>query len=307
MHSFRTPLNSFLLRDGISIAYQQWGVGQSTRVLALHGFLDNSNSFSYLGPYLAKKGCHVVAIDHVGHGWSSRIPAESTYQFSQYVMHVKGVLEALGWEKSNIVGHSMGGIITNLFSSTYPEKVEKAVFIEGLVPFTNSPKDSAKHLRKAIDGEDSARKNGIFYRDATPYESFGIALEARIRSAGLFPGNPTLSNEGALSIIQRGMSTLEGENMMDVTDLSIGPVKFLHDWRHNLMQYIRLSPEQALGFTNAIASPSLVIIGDLGIKGLFDFQPHMDILESKNLLVRHDLPGSHHLHLDPTSASLTAH
>jgi len=60
-------MNRLALFDGIKIAYQEWGSQISTRkILALHGWLDNSNSFCFLGPYLADRGYHVVAIDQAG-------------------------------------------------------------------------------------------------------------------------------------------------------------------------------------------------------------------------------------------------
>lgn len=55
------------LLDGMRIAYQEWGNHFSQKkILALHGWLDNSNSFKYLGPFLAENGYHVIAIDHAG-------------------------------------------------------------------------------------------------------------------------------------------------------------------------------------------------------------------------------------------------
>ena len=55
------------LLDGVKIAYQEWGLHSSaSKVFALHGWLDNSNSFNYLGQYLGERGHHVVAIDFAG-------------------------------------------------------------------------------------------------------------------------------------------------------------------------------------------------------------------------------------------------
>lgn len=72
---------TFKLVDGFSIAFQQWGVEGAKRVLALHGWLDNSNTHSILGPYLANHGYHVVAMDFVGHGFSSHLPNGVSYGF----------------------------------------------------------------------------------------------------------------------------------------------------------------------------------------------------------------------------------
>ena len=38
----------------------------SDRILAVHGWLDNSNSFAFLGPKLADAGYDVIALDLAG-------------------------------------------------------------------------------------------------------------------------------------------------------------------------------------------------------------------------------------------------
>jgi alpha-beta hydrolase superfamily lysophospholipase len=58
-----------LAHSGLRIAYQTWGEGNPIKVLCLHGFQDNSNSFNVLAPFLAERGrFELVAFDHVGHG-----------------------------------------------------------------------------------------------------------------------------------------------------------------------------------------------------------------------------------------------
>lgn len=99
-----------VLNDGFRIAYQRW---QSTngaaeagkRCLCLHGWMDNSNSFSFLAPFLAERGCTVVAIDHLGHGHSSHTANSQLNQFSKYVYHVKEMLKELQWETATLIGH----------------------------------------------------------------------------------------------------------------------------------------------------------------------------------------------------------
>ena len=75
------------------------------RCLCLHGWLDNSNSFSVLGPYLADRGYTVVAIDHIGHGHSSHTPNSQLNQFPKYVFHVKEMLKELKWDTATLIGH----------------------------------------------------------------------------------------------------------------------------------------------------------------------------------------------------------
>lgn len=95
----------FLLHDGFSIAYQRWNAGATRQVLAMHGWLDNSNSFHLLAPVLAERGFDVVAIDHAGHGHSSHAPFGAILSSGHYIEHAICVMDALCWEKPNLLGH----------------------------------------------------------------------------------------------------------------------------------------------------------------------------------------------------------
>jgi alpha-beta hydrolase superfamily lysophospholipase len=82
--SSRLGKGTFALLDGTSIAFQEWGNKLSKKkILALHGWLDNSNTHAYLAPYLAERGYHVVAFDYCGHGKSSHLPRGSNYLFQK--------------------------------------------------------------------------------------------------------------------------------------------------------------------------------------------------------------------------------
>ena len=38
--------------QGLQLAYKRWGEGNTHKVIALHGWLDNAASFDFLAPYL---------------------------------------------------------------------------------------------------------------------------------------------------------------------------------------------------------------------------------------------------------------
>ena len=81
--------NNVEMRDGLKVAFQQWGSEHSTKILAIHGWLDNSSSFYLIGPHLATLGYHVVAIDQIGHGKSSHVSVDASYSIEAFVANVK--------------------------------------------------------------------------------------------------------------------------------------------------------------------------------------------------------------------------
>ena len=59
------------------------GNKQDNIVLCLHGWLDNAASFVPLLPHLANK--HVIAIDLLGHGFSSHRSQDAHYHFIDWI------------------------------------------------------------------------------------------------------------------------------------------------------------------------------------------------------------------------------
>lgn len=150
MKSHRKSWGRFALPDGYSIAFQRWtresgaastsiegrsSTGDSSgkrKILAMHGWLDNSNSFSLLGPLLADRGFDVVATEHAGHGHSSHAPFGAVLSYSTYTEHAVAVMKELEWESCLVIGHSMGAGVSTSLAAAFPEKVEKLILIEGL-------------------------------------------------------------------------------------------------------------------------------------------------------------------------------
>jgi hypothetical protein len=103
--SLLRTMKSFALRDGMRIAYQEWGSAQSAKkIVAVHGWLDNSNSFHLLGPKVAALGYHCVAIDLIGHGKSSHIGPEAIYTTPNGVAYMNEIVDNLGWASTDVLG-----------------------------------------------------------------------------------------------------------------------------------------------------------------------------------------------------------
>lgn len=78
-------------------------------ILCLHGFLDNSNSFRPLSPYLTESGeYYLIAIDIPGMGLSSKIPDGIPYSTKFFVMCLRRVTVHFNLEKFVFLTHSFG-------------------------------------------------------------------------------------------------------------------------------------------------------------------------------------------------------
>ncbi|XP_034946079.1 serine hydrolase-like protein [Chelonus insularis] len=115
------------------VAAKAWGSPEKKRVLAVHGTLDNAGSFTNLCKLLPDK-YFIVAIDLPGHGFSTHFPRGMNLDFFNYVYAIKYVLDELEWNKCLYIGHSFGGQLGTVFSIIYPERLEKMISLDAILP-----------------------------------------------------------------------------------------------------------------------------------------------------------------------------
>lgn len=85
-------------------------------ILALHGYLDNSNSFKPLASHICSNGYYMIALDFPGHGFSSHIPNGMHYSPKLFLVAVRAAVKHLELKKFNIVAHSFGSSVSLLVS-----------------------------------------------------------------------------------------------------------------------------------------------------------------------------------------------
>lgn len=140
-------------RDGVALAYGEWGAGAPALVL-IHGIACNRG---FWGPQVERFAAEhrVVAVDLRGHG-DSDAPRQR-YTIEGLADDVGWVCEQLGLERPVIVGHSLGGDVALELAAARPELVRAAVMIDSvLLP---GPGRSA-FVRQLVDdlrGPDGAR------------------------------------------------------------------------------------------------------------------------------------------------------
>lgn len=135
--------------SGQTIAAKVWGSPSGEPTLALHGWLDNANTFDRLAPMLPE--LHLVAIDFAGHGFSAHRPPRMHYQSLLDVQDALSVTRALGWDRFNVIGHSMGAAVASELGGLFPHHVAKAVHIDGFIHHEGDPTEDIAANTEAIE------------------------------------------------------------------------------------------------------------------------------------------------------------
>jgi pimeloyl-ACP methyl ester carboxylesterase len=104
--------------------YLEAGTGYPTILLHASQYHSGGHEFRFnIGPL--SSSFRVLAPDFVGWGPGGRL--QQPYSFAYLVDFVREFQDALGLEKTNIVGQSMGGWVAGLFAYESPERVNKLV------------------------------------------------------------------------------------------------------------------------------------------------------------------------------------
>eukprot|EP00752_Nemacystus_decipiens_P001415 g1397.t1 len=287
-------LAHFRCANGSSMFTKAWGSRSSQRkALALHGYLDNTGTFDLLGPALAKEGFEFVAMDFPGHGRSDHMSKDSWYSILDYPEYVIEAARSLGWDRFSLVGHSLGGAVASLVAASFPEKIERCVFLDILGPYAFTPGTSPKRLRTSI-----ASRRALLDKEPKPYPSFDEAVKTRLKSVTMWGEGQTMSWDGAVRLVKGGTKPWEGD----------GQVKFTNDVRLRASSSSYLTEDSVLTYLRAIESDCLLVRGETGMLANADEVPTFMARKEafgprlKDLV----LPGSHHLHLDDDTAPLVA-
>ncbi len=117
--------------DGMKLNYKRQGEGKT--VVLLHGWGGNADSFLPVFNHLSKTH-EVYAIDFPGFGQSD--PPTVPWDVTDYTEMLLKFFKEMNIKKAALIGHSFGGRVSILFSSKYPELVEKVVLADsaGLIP-----------------------------------------------------------------------------------------------------------------------------------------------------------------------------
>lgn len=261
---------------GLSIACLEWGSRGELPVLALHGWLDNAASFDRLAPALA--GMHVVAPDLAGHGLSDHKPASGSYNLWDDLSYLVALVDALGWERFAILGHSRGAMVGLLLASALPERVSALACIDGLwpepLPACDAPAQLGRHLHDMHKPRADVRAMG----------SAEDALQQRARASAC-------RTELLRNIVER--------NLRQDAD----GWRWRWDRRLLASSAFKLDASHCEAFARAVQAPMLLALASRGLGADPALRAQLQSFAHIQLL---DVDGSHHLHLEDTGRDVLA-
>jgi pimeloyl-ACP methyl ester carboxylesterase len=142
LNAFDASKKLIALPNGQSLAYIDGGERSGAAVVLIHGYTDNARDWVPMLPYLSKRD-RLILVDIRGHGQSAK--PECCYTRIDFAYDIKLLLDALGVQKADIVGHSLGSIIAQTFAEYWPERTAHVVLISST---GGAPPDRPKKPRQ---------------------------------------------------------------------------------------------------------------------------------------------------------------
>ena len=139
---------------GATIAVDEAGAG-GRPLLLVHGFTGGRIDFVDHLAAFADAGWWAVAPDLRGHGGSHHPAEESDYTLESFADDLWDLVDALGWERLVLLGHSMGGMIAQVAALRRPGALDGLV----LMDTTHGPLDLDRDL--AALGAEIVRGGGM--------------------------------------------------------------------------------------------------------------------------------------------------
>ncbi len=127
--SEQTPEISLNIKTGdFNTNYHDWGKGDP--VLMIHGSGPGVSSWANWGKVLPKlsQNRRVLALDMAGFGFTDR-PEGMVYNMDTWVKQAVDFMDAVGLQKTDLVGNSFGGALALALAVNYPDRVGKMVLM----------------------------------------------------------------------------------------------------------------------------------------------------------------------------------
>jgi pimeloyl-ACP methyl ester carboxylesterase len=133
----------FVEANGIKLHYLDYGTAGHRPMLCVHGGAAHAHWFDYVAPGFTADH-HVLSIDQRGHGDSARAEPGS-YDWKTFAADLNAFVEKLDLRDFVLVGHSMGGMVSLVYASTYPGRMGALVIVDTIMLM---PMENVREMRE---------------------------------------------------------------------------------------------------------------------------------------------------------------
>jgi pimeloyl-ACP methyl ester carboxylesterase len=257
---------------GRKIAALSSGEPGQTPVLALHGWLDNAESFRALSGHLDK--VHLVAPDLAGNGRSDHRSADGEYNIWSDLPDIEVLLDQLGWDRCQLLGHSRGALIASLYAGARPERVSRLMLLDAHSPQAVPAAECPDQLRAYIRD-----KQRYLDKPGRVFTSEDAAIQLRCTGLG---------EEAATLIVRRSLMAVEGGWCWSFDARLQGASAF------------KLTEEHNTAIMSALSMPTLILLAEDGLGAHYN----SEVAANPGIRIEF-VPGGHHCHMEE-SAELVA-
>lgn len=139
--------NHTVTSAGLRLQVTQWGTPTAPPVVMLHGIRGYAETFAGIAAAL-QPDYRVIAYDQRGRGASDWDPQQGYYT-DAYVNDLAAVVNTLGLDRFDLLGHSMGGINAIVYTARFPERVNR-LLVEDAGPGAFEASPGALRIRREL-------------------------------------------------------------------------------------------------------------------------------------------------------------
>jgi pimeloyl-ACP methyl ester carboxylesterase len=144
------PTSRFYESQGLRLHYADWGNEASPPLILVHGGRDHCRSWDFIAQSL-RPHFHVLAPDLRGHGDSDWTKGGS-YALTEYVYDLTRLVRTVSAPRVTLVGHSMGGMVSLIYSGAFPDRVSSLVVLDGVTVLPDAKRAPAhERIEKWVD------------------------------------------------------------------------------------------------------------------------------------------------------------
>jgi pimeloyl-ACP methyl ester carboxylesterase len=117
--------HTYLSANGIKLHVVQAGPKSGVPVVLLHGFPEFWYGWRNQIPALAQAGCRVIVPDQRGYNLSDKPKGVKNYRIDELVKDILGLIDALDYQKVNLIGHDWGAVVAWTLAILHPERLHR--------------------------------------------------------------------------------------------------------------------------------------------------------------------------------------